>query len=143
MTIRRAVGGGEALDHVGHEVRVAGRVDERDPRPVVLERADRQAQRFVALLLLGLEIEVGGPVIDPPESRDGAGLGQELLGERRLAGAGVTGEDDAAEVGQVDALHRHGSVGPRSLRRRAGRLGDPAPVACGSVAGWSRSAARP
>ena len=30
----RAVGRGEALDDVGDEVRVAGRVDQRDPRPV-------------------------------------------------------------------------------------------------------------
>ena len=34
----RAVGRGEALDDVRDEVRVAGRVDERDPRPVALER---------------------------------------------------------------------------------------------------------
>ena len=68
----RAVGRGEALDHVGHEVRVAGRVDQRDPRPVRLERADREAQRLASLLLLGLEVEVGRPVVDAPESGDRA-----------------------------------------------------------------------
>ena len=59
MTNEGAVGRREALDHVGHEVRVAGRVDERDPGPVVLERPDRQAQRLAPLLLLGLEVQVG------------------------------------------------------------------------------------
>ena len=44
---------------LGHEVRVTGRVDERDARPVVLERPDREAQRLASLLLLGLEVEVG------------------------------------------------------------------------------------
>ena len=56
---QRPVGGREALDDLGDEVRVARRVDQRDPRPVVLERADREAQRLAALLLLGLEVEVG------------------------------------------------------------------------------------
>ena len=60
----RAVGGREALDDVGDEVRVAGRVDQRDPRAVRLERADREAQRLAPLLLLGLEVEMGRPVVD-------------------------------------------------------------------------------
>ena len=69
----RAIGRGEALDHVGDEVRVAGRVDERDPRPVVLERPDREAQRLAPLLLLGLEVEVGRPVVDLAQARDRPG----------------------------------------------------------------------
>ena len=111
----RAIGGGEALDHVGDEVRVAGRVDQGDPRPVVLERPDGEAQRLAPLLLLGLEIEVGRPVIDLAESGDRPGLEQQLLGERRLAAAGVAGQDDASEVGQVDALHRHRVDGPPAM----------------------------
>ena len=103
----RAVGGVEALDDLGHEVRVAGRVDQRDPRPVLLERRDGQAQRRAALLLLRLVVEVGGPVVHPAQPRDGAGPVEQLLGERRLAGASVAGEDDASEVGEVDTLHRH------------------------------------
>ena len=95
----RAVGSGEALDDVGDEVRVAGRVDQGDPGPVVLERPDREAQRFLALLLLGFEVEVGGPVIDLAQAWDGPGLEHELLRERRLAGAGMAGQDDAAKVG--------------------------------------------
>ena len=103
----RTVGGREAGDDLGHEVRVARGVDERDPRRVVLERGNGEAQRLLALLLLGLVVEMGGSVVDPAEALDGAGPKEELLGERRLAGAGVAGQDDAAEVGGVDALHRH------------------------------------
>ncbi len=54
----------EPLDDVGHEVRIARRVEDRDPRPVRLERADREAERLATLLLLGLEVEVGRPVVD-------------------------------------------------------------------------------
>ena len=103
----RAIGRGEALDHVGDEVRVAGRVDQRDPGPVRLERPDREAQRLAPLLLLGLEVEVRRSVVDATEARDGAGSKEELFRERRLAGASVTGQDDAPKVGQVNALHRH------------------------------------
>ena len=117
---------------LGEEVRVAGRVDKRDAGAVVLERPDREAQRLVALLLLGLEVEMGGPVIDLAQPRDRPGLEHELLGERRLAGARVAGQDDAPKVGEVDALHRHGFVGPQSCRRRrVGRAGGPG-------GGWMR-----
>ena len=111
------VGRREPLDHVGDEVRVAGRVDERDPGALVLERPDRQAERLAALLLLGLEVQVRAAVVHPAEPRDGAGLEQQLLRERRLAAAGVAGQDDASEVGQVDALHRH-----RARRSSCGRV---------------------
>jgi hypothetical protein len=104
---QRPVDRGEALDHVRDEVGIAGGVDERDPGPVVLERADREAQRLPALLLLGVVVEVGRAVVDAPEPRDRPGAEEQLLGERRLAGAGVAGQDDASQVGQVDALHRH------------------------------------
>lgn len=64
-----AVGGRETLDDLGREVRVAGRVDQRDAGAVRLERADRQAEQFPALLLLGFEVEVGRPVVHPTEPR--------------------------------------------------------------------------
>ncbi len=112
-----AVGSREPLDHVGDEVRVAGRVDERDPGAVVLERPDRQAERLAALLLLGLEVQVGAAVVHATEPRDRSGVEQQLLRERRLATAGVAGQDDASKVGQVDALHRH-----RARRSSCGRV---------------------
>jgi hypothetical protein len=103
---------------------------------VRLEGRDRQAQRLAALLLLGLEVEVGAAVIDLAESWDGAGAMEELFAERRLAGTGVPGQDDAPKVGQVDTLHRHGAFDPpaegaidgarRQVWTRSGRPpGDP------------------
>jgi hypothetical protein len=56
----------------GDEVGIPRRVDQRDPRPVVLERSDGQAQRLASLLLLGLEIEMGAAIVDLAESRDRA-----------------------------------------------------------------------
>ncbi len=108
----RAVGRGEAFDDLRDEVRVARRVDERDAGPVGFEGADREAQRRPPLLLLGLEVEVGRPVVDATEPGDRPGPEEQLLGQRRLAGPGVAGQDDASEVGEVDTLHRHGFVGP-------------------------------
>ena len=107
MTRMRAVGRGEALDDVGHEVGVAGRVDERDARPVRLERPDREAQRLLRFCSSGSKSRWAVPSSTLPEPRDGPGLEHQLLGERRLAGAGVAGQHDAAKVGEVDALHRH------------------------------------
>ena len=104
---QRRVGGVEALDHLGHEVRVAGRVDDRDLVLAVLERADGEAQRAVLLLLLGLVVEVRGAVVDPAQPRDRAGAEQHLLRQRRLAAAGMAGEHDAPDVGEVVALQRH------------------------------------
>ena len=117
---QRGVGGVEALDHLGHEVGVAGRVDERDPVPSCSNVATARLSDSRALLLLGLEVEVRGAVVDLAEPGDRAGAKEELLGERRLAGAGVAGEDDAPEVGEVDALHRHRACPPVPSGRRPG-----------------------
>jgi hypothetical protein len=38
----------------------------------------------------------------------------------------VAGQDDAPEVGGVDALHRHRRSGPRAARNDGGRLGSDA-----------------
>jgi hypothetical protein len=66
----------------------------------------------VSLLLLGLEVEMRGPVVDPAQAGDRTGAKEELFAERRLAGARMAGQDDAPKVGQVDVLHGHGTVGP-------------------------------
>jgi hypothetical protein len=117
------------LDHLGDEVGVAGGVDDRDLVLTVLEGADGEAQRLVPLLLLGLVIEMGGPVVHAAEARDRPGSKQHLLRQRRLAAAGVTGQHDAADVGEIVALQRHrarflsvgSTVGPGA--RRDGTLG--------------------
>ena len=56
----RGVDRGQRLDHVGLEVGVAGRVDERDPCAVRLERSDRQVDALLALLLVGIVVERRG-----------------------------------------------------------------------------------
>ena len=89
--------------------------------PSVSNVADREAERLAPLLLLGLEVEVRRPVIHPTDARDGAGLEQQLLAERRLAGTRVAGQDDAPKVGEIDALVWSWAV--RSSFRRAGRKG--------------------
>jgi hypothetical protein len=115
---QRRVRGMEPLDHLGHEVRVAGRVDERDLVLAVLERPDREAQRPVLLLLLGLVVQVRRAVVDLAQPRDRPGAEQDLLREGGLAGAGVAGEHDAPDVGEVVALQRH-----RAQFLRSGAMG--------------------
>ena len=111
------------------EVRVAGRVDDGDLVLAVLERADREAERLVALLLLGLVVEVGGPVVHPAQARDRAGTKEDLLRERRLAATGVAREHDGADVGEVVALDRHRAQylvvtrDPGVTKTGAGRMG--------------------
>jgi hypothetical protein len=61
----------------------------------------------VLLLLLGLEIEVRGPVVDLAQPGDGTRPEQDLLRKGRLPAPGVAGEHDAADVGEVVALQRH------------------------------------
>ena len=46
-----------------------------------------------------------------------------MLGEGGLASAGVAGQDDASEVGGIDALHRHRRVVPHDCAA-AGTIGD-------------------
>jgi hypothetical protein len=113
----------EAGDDLRDEVEVAGGVDDRDPGAIRLERRDGQAQGLAALLLLGLEVEVGAAVIDLADAPDRAGLEQELLAERRLARTCVAGQDDAPKVGEIDALGGHGRWVPRAAvgsKRAAG-----------------------
>ena len=122
------IGGVEALDHLGREVRVAGRVDDRDLVLAVLERPDRQAQRLVPLLLLGLVVEMRRPVVHPAQAGDRAGPEEDLFRERRLAGSGVAREHDGADVGEVVALDGHRAqylVGDSESgsRRRGGAMG--------------------
>ena len=104
---QRGVDGLEARHHLGDEVRVARRVDERHEVALVVEGRDREGQRHVPLLLLGLEVHGGRPVLDPALAVDRPGAEEECLGQRRLAGTGVAGQDDAAKVGGVDALRGH------------------------------------
>ena len=104
---------GDALDDLGDEVGIAGRVDQGDARAVVVEGGDREAQRLVPLLLLGLVVERARAVIDPAEAGGGARSGRGAASASVvLPTAGVAGQDDAPKVGQVNALRRHRLIGP-------------------------------
>ena len=136
---------GEPCHDLGREIGVAGRVDQLDPRALVLEAGDREGQRLLALLLLGLVVQAGRAVVDAAEPGDRAGVEEKPLGQRRLAGAGVGGQDDAAEVGEVDTLgcHAHRSFGGvRSHRGRGRWPGTPRPrsrtVGCSPARGLRR-----
>ncbi len=102
---QRPVGRREALDHLAHEVGVAGRVDKRDAVPLGLQARDRKGERELALLLLRLVVQAGRPVVDLAQSRYGARLEEQMLGQGRLAGAGVARQDDVAQVRELFGRH--------------------------------------
>ena len=70
----------------------------RDPMIVVGERRGGERQRQLPLLLLGLEVQARGPVIDATRARDGAGREQQVLCEGCLAGASVARQDHVAQA---------------------------------------------
>ncbi len=69
---QRTIHGAERGDELTHEVGVARCVDDGDPMVRVLECRHRERQRELALLLLGLPVEAGGPVVDTSGTGDGA-----------------------------------------------------------------------
>ena len=90
---------------VADEVGVAGRVDQVDLVARPLERGHGQRDRDAALLLLGLGVGGRRAVLDPPDPVDGAGSGQQRLGQGGLPAAAVAHEGHVADlVGRV-ALH--------------------------------------
>ena len=93
----RAISRREAADDLPHEVRVAWRVDERDVAAVTIEGVGRERERQLALLLLGLEVERGGAVVDTAHAVDDAGLVEQVLGDGGLSGPCMSGQDDVAE----------------------------------------------
>ena len=82
----------------------------------MVQARHRQAQRLLALLLFRLEIEACRAVVDSAEAGDRRGIEKEALGQRRLAGPGMGGQNDAAKVGEVDALCCHGQLDPLVAR---------------------------
>jgi hypothetical protein len=85
-------------------IRGCRRAGSSSPR---IEAGYGEGQRLLALLLLGLVVQAGGAVIDAAEPRDRASIEKEALGQRRLTGPGMGGQDDAAKVEEVGALGSH------------------------------------
>ena len=97
---------GERLDHIGLEVGVAGRVDDRDAGALVLDRADGEVDALPALLLVGVPVERGRARLHGAEPVDRAGIEEHRLCEARLAGATVGDEGDVPDPVGGGRLHR-------------------------------------
>ena len=92
---------GQGGHHFAGEVGVAGRVEEVDLDAVDREGGQAGGNGQLACDLLGLEVHDGAALLDRTPPRDGAGGGQESLGERGLAGAVMADEGDVADSGRV------------------------------------------
>ncbi len=77
-------------ERVGDEARLAGRVDEVDLAVVPLKRAERERDRHVARLLVGLGVRHGRAVEHRAEPVGRLRLEEQRLVQRRLAAATVT-----------------------------------------------------
>ncbi len=93
----------QARARVGHEVAVAGGVDEVEPVALVVGEADRGVQRDLALDLVGVEVGGRGPVVHTPEPGAGSACEQDRLDQGGLAHAAVANECDIANLGDVHA----------------------------------------
>ena len=107
--LRRDLGAHHGVDHedrrladaqraerVGDEARLPGRVEQVDLALVPLERAQRDRDRHLARLLVGLGVGGGGAVLDAAEAVQHAGLEQQRLVQRRLARPAVADERHVA-----------------------------------------------
>ena len=89
---------------------------------------------------------MGCSVVDASEPWDRTGSKEQLFAQRRLAGTGMAGQDDASKVGQVDVLHRHErpvlSAGDGSEQAaegaRRGRSGHHSPLYSRPMSGHSK-----
>ncbi len=95
---QREVRGLDRSRDVADEVGVPGRVEHVHLAVLELERCERERDRDVAPLLLGVEVAHRGAVLDPAQAHDRPGVEEQGLGQRRLAGATVADESDIADL---------------------------------------------
>ena len=88
-----------ALD-LGGEIDVAGRVDQVDRAVAPLEGNAGAVDGDAAFLLFLVVVGVGGALIDAAELVLGAGVKEDVLGGRRLAGIDVGNDADVADLGR-------------------------------------------
>ena len=110
----RQVSHSECGVHVADEVRVARAVDEVDLVVLPFEGRQRQRQRKVALLFLGIEVAHGRAVFDTSHAGDSAGLVEQSLGQAGLSGSAVSDQCDVADLFRRKALH--GTMPPIVVR---------------------------
>ena len=93
----RGVGDAQRGDRVGDEARLAGRVEEVDLTPLVLEAGERDVDRHLpGALVLGVVGE-GRAALDAAEPVDRPRLEEDRLVQARLAGAPVPDQSDVAD----------------------------------------------
>ena len=95
---QHALGGTDALILAGLEVEQARGVDQVVLDALVLHRHDRRRQAGLALCFLGVKVRNRGAVLDPAHTLGSARKIDQRLGERGLAAAGMTGNQDIADV---------------------------------------------
>jgi hypothetical protein len=89
----------QGAERVGHEARLAGRVDQVDLAVVPLERAQRRADRHLARLLVGVGIRGRGSRPGPTPSRLTAPAWiQQRLVDRGLPAAAMADEGDVPDA---------------------------------------------
>ena len=80
--------------------------------------------------LFGLGIQGGGPLVHVTEPGDRPGGEEEMLGERRLAGPGMAGEDDRPLPGKSVVGHLGTSGIPAGAQASGVDLGVVRAVSC-------------
>ena len=108
---------GQGAFDLGHEVRVAGGVDEVDLEVADRERDDGRADGDAAATFDGVGVGDGVTVVDAAEVGADAGLVEEALGQRGLAGVDVR-DDAEVEPGLVQVHSVTALEGSREARAR-------------------------
>jgi hypothetical protein len=108
-----AVEDAQAPLHLDREVHVPGRIDDVDTKIAPEGRRRRGRDRDAALLLLRHPVHHGGALVHLAHLVGAAGVVEDPLGRRRLAGVDVRHDPDVADVVERDRPaclhgHRHG-----------------------------------
>jgi hypothetical protein len=115
----RAVEHAQAPLHLDRKVHVPGRIDNVDPMVAPLRGRRRRRDRDPALLLLRHPVHRRGALVDLAHLVGAAGVVEDPLGRRGLAGVDVRHDPDIADAVQRDACcgRAHSSLTSGSARR--------------------------
>ena len=97
----RGLDGAQGADHLADEVGIAGRVEKIEVLAGVIEVDERGLDRVLVMLLFVVEVADAGAGVDAGVSLDGAGFDEQLVDQRRLAGATVAADGDVPNVRNV------------------------------------------
>ena len=103
-----ALGRAQPAHGLAGEVEEAGRVEDVDLEPVVLDERDPEVDRDLALVLLGLGVHGRGVQVGGTHALEAAGREQHGLGQGGLAVVRVAEQYHVADlVGRVISRHSH------------------------------------